>query len=364
MKRNKPAPAPGSSEKRPSAPDWFDQEPRAGATILKLGRRLLQRGLATWRLWLVAALLVGAGWALFKVRRGNDFEGTIVLRVSEGAQQKAASPGVVNPGVMLGRGKLRTYINEVALSKPSLIKLMSGHPKSFPRVESDPSFAVQSFRENMTVEISENDFVEERRSDDPPRSARVIINFKAGDPELAWQIAQELGALAIGSTIEGQRSQLTADLEGARTEASRAAEAVTALEGRTGPNMQLDIARQRLLNAQQKVEDTSIALRALGQEQVLKFEVVDRGRVQPRPNPVRVGVKAFVITSLLAALAAWLLAGAFDPRVLDEVDVAGAGMPVLGRLPRLTGPPPDPAAEPEQPPERRSIPGGAADPRV
>jgi hypothetical protein len=254
----------------------------------------------------------------------------------------------------------------VALTSPSLVKLMLGHPTWYPKASSDPAFAVKSFRENLTIDISANDFVEERDVDDPPRTARVIINYKGADPELALQVAQELAALVIGSTMAGQRATLEADLAGARAEATRAAEAVTALEGQAGigPNTQLQVARQRLLTTQQRVEDASVALRALGQQQVLRFEIADRGRPQPRPNPVRVGIKTFLVTSVLALLAVWLLAGAFDPRVLDEADVAATGLPVLGRLPRLTSPPPDPGSDREEQPERRSIPSGAADPRV
>jgi hypothetical protein len=361
MSPKKPAKPAGSSPKPPAVPDWFDQEPRAGATIVKLGRRLFQRGRASWRIWGLVALVGSAGWAVLKARGGNLFEGTVVLRVSEGSERK-----VSKPGAMLVQGKLRAYIHDVALTSPSLVKLMLGHPTWYPKASSDPAFAVKSFRENLTIDISANDFVEERDVDDPPRTARVIINYKGADPELALQVAQELAALVIGSTMAGQRATLEADLAGARAEATRAAEAVTALEGQAGigPNTQLQVARQRLLTTQQRVEDASVALRALGQQQVLRFEIADRGRPQPRPNPVRVGIKTFLVTSVLALLAVWLLAGAFDPRVLDEADVAATGLPVLGRLPRLTSPPPDPGSDREEQPERRSIPSGAADPRV
>jgi hypothetical protein len=49
------------------------------------------------------------------------------------------------------------------------------------------------------------------------------------------------------------------------------------------------------------------------------------------------------VTLLLALFAAWLLGGAFDPRVIDAFDLRALGVPVLGTLPRLptaaAGPP-------------------------
>ena len=63
----------------------------------------------------------------------------------------------------------RTY-DDGADEPAELITLMSKYPKRFPSGRATESvFAVEGFRENMEVEISENDFVEERCSDDPPR---------------------------------------------------------------------------------------------------------------------------------------------------------------------------------------------------
>jgi len=332
--------------KAKEAPDWFDEEPRPSATIAKVGRRLFQRGAATWRIWVTVALIGSGGYALFKARNPPPFEATVVLRVSEG--------GVSDKGANLGRGKLRAYVNDLSFTAPNLLRLMSAHPSAFRRAVTDPMFAVQTFRENMTVEISENDFVEERGSDDPPRSARMVISYKGPDPELTWQVAQELAQLVIGATMAGQRAAAEADLQVATAEVTRAAALVNTLEHQptTGPNAPLAQARQRLLSAQQRADDASVALRALVQQQVLHFEIADKGRVPARPDAVQVGIKTFVVTALLALLAGCMLAGAFDPRVLDETDVTDLWLPVLGRLPAL------PAPEP-----RRNT-GGVPDPRV
>jgi hypothetical protein len=359
-----PAKRPGSRTAAAAKPkavpaDWFEQEPRPSTTIAKLGKRLFRRGRASWGLWALIALVGAAGWTLFKLKRPGQFEVTVVLRVSEGQ--------VSDPGTGLGRRTVRAFVNDLAFTSPRLIAVMAKHPRAFPRVESDPVFAVQSFRENMTVEIADNDFVEDRRPGDPPRSVRLVITLKGSDPELTWEIAQELSTLVAGSTMAGQRAALESELQGATAEAHNAADALSEVEEKTTvvgvPNPQLESARRRLLAAQQRVQDATIGLRALGEQHVLKFEVVDPGRVPPRPNRVQVAIQTFVVTLLVALLAGWLLSGAFDPRVLDEADVADLGMPLLGRLPR-EAPGPSRGTAGSEPPEDAPGASEASDPRV
>jgi hypothetical protein len=269
---------------------------------------------------------VAAALTVLKVKSAFVYEVTVVVRVTESKVSQAGST--------LGRGNLRAYVNEIALTNARLLELMAKHAKAFPRVKTDPVFAVQDFRENIKVEIAENDFVEERSSSDPPRSARLLITVNNGDPELTWQIAQELADLVAGSTIAVQRASLKADLQGAMDAAANAAREANAIEEQkiVGPNIQLDMARQRLLAAQQKVQDVTLALRALEQQQGVRFEISERGKVPRRVNRAEVGTKAFVTWLLLGLVGGWMLAGAFDPRVLDEADVTDVGMPILGRL--------------------------------
>lgn len=364
MAGKSPSPARPLAAKAPPPPDWFDQEAPPGAAMKKLVRRLLWRGRASWPIWVAAAVIASGAFTAFKMLRPPTFEVTVVIHVSEGQ--------VTHAGAMLGRRKLRAYVDDLAFTYPRLVELMTKHARRFPRVKTDPVFAVQGFRENLTVEITANDFVEERHLDDPPQTARVVITFKAGDPELTYEIAQELAAMVAGSTVAGQKAVLEADLQTATAEASSAADAVTAAERRAqpgAPNPELEQARQRLLSVQQRVADATVALKALGQEQGLRFDIVDPGRVPRRPNPVVLAAKAFAVTLVLALLALWLLAGAFDPRVLDEVDVADTGMPVLGRLPSAA--PVSPRADVDRQPVKEkdgvaedAQQGGAPDSRV
>jgi hypothetical protein len=269
---------------------------------------------------------------------------------------------VSKPGAMLARGAVKAYVKTFAFSNPHLVELLSKHPKAFGLAATDPAFAVESFRENLTIDIQEMDFVQVRDASDPPPSARLAISWKGSDPDLVWQITQELAALVVGATMARKEEELGGEISAANAEVSTAAELVRDLEAEhaqpTDPR--LVQARSRLLSAQQRAQEAEITLRGAGEEQVLKFEVVDKGRVPPRPNRVQLGITTFLFTALFASLAAWLLAGAFDPRLLDEGDLAALKLPFLGRLPEL----PSSRAAPGPEPERPSLPSGPAVPRV
>jgi hypothetical protein len=86
-----------------------------------------------------------------------------------------------------------------------------------------------------------------------------------------------------------------------------------------------------------------MALHAATAQQALRFELVDPGRKPEDQKDLEPLVTRFIVSFLAAILAGWLLAGAFDPRVLNADDVEMVGVPVLGRLPwlpaRLASPP-------------------------
>ena len=71
-----------------------------------------------------------------------------------------------------------------------------------------------------------------------------------------------------------------------------------------------------------------------------------------------------LVTLALTLLAACLLAGAFDPRVIDAGDVTGLGVPLLGRLPLRPGPPAWTAGSPGNAPEAPPQPSDDLRPRV
>jgi len=278
--------------------------------------------------WVGAALLI-SGLASFRIfRTPMRYESKVVLRVTEGR--------VEFPGAKLGGGRLRSYVDNLALTNKNLLAVMGRHGGHFGE-QADPASALEDFRKDMEIGISENDFNEERGSDDPPRSARLEIGFHSGDPELAHEVARQLAELVISSAFGHQRQVLEHEREAA-TVAAKRADADLAAFARVDP-MGLDPhtagARQRAIDTKESVAASVLALRALDEKQVLRFEVVDPGRVPATVDPLFRVLGPLVFSLLGALLAGALLAGAFDPRVVDVEDLTSAGSAVLGHVPAL-----------------------------
>jgi hypothetical protein len=153
-------------------------------------------------------------------------------------------------------------------------------------------------------------------------------------------VAGELQTLLVESGLQQQRDRAHF-AQAAATEAVRRAEldvAAALQEAPLGPhNKRLELARARLLRAQQDLAEASISARATTARLALRFDVIDPGRRPPVLSRRAVLGGAFATSLLLGLLALALLAGAFDPRVLDAADLASLGAPVLGRFPALPG---------------------------
>jgi hypothetical protein len=326
-----------------ASPGWFDAETSLGTASWTTLARLARRARVSSPLWLAAALIVSAALTLWRARVPPSYDVTVVLRVSDG--------GVQSTGANLGAGALRAHVNDLAFTSARLLELTHRFPKVFRDVDKDPEAAVTGIREQLTIAITENDFIEERAPSDPPRTARITLAYRSSDPEIAWTIAHELGNLLAGSTLASQRAVLQAEEAAAAAALRRASADMSALAARSLPHgdPRLSAARDRREDAEETLAEARIASRAAEEHQTLRFDVVDPGRVPARIDKARSAVTTMVSTFLIAAMIAWLLAGAFDPRILDGEDLSGLGISLLGPVPAL-------------PPRRRQ--GRAAGPRV
>jgi hypothetical protein len=309
------------------ARDWVEEEAPVGGRLRAATARLLRRAGASWPWWVAAALLA-AGAATYALVRTEVYEVSVVLRVDEGTME---TQGRLSPGA------LETYVKELSFTNTRLLELMRKHPGRFPGLAVDPGWTLDGFRERVNVTMSENDFVEERGPGDPPRSARLTIAFRSIDPEFAWTMARELSDVVIGSTLAGQKATLERERAAAQSAVRKAEEDAAAIRliDPMGEGSRAAAARRRLVAAQQSVAAAELALRAASEHQTLRFEVVDPGRPPPRRDPVVYAGTMFALMLAVALAAASLLAGAFDPRVLDAEDLAAIGVTTLGDLPAL-----------------------------
>ncbi|HET6146730.1 MAG TPA: hypothetical protein VFH68_04310 [Polyangia bacterium] len=313
----------------PEPRTWFDHEPALGPAGWRAIRRLARRSRASWPLWLGAALLISAGLTARRAWAPTRYEVTTVLRVSEGALDASGSN--------LNGGALRAYVNERAFRSEHLTEIMKRHPEWFGGLAVDPELALIGFRSAMDVSFSENGFVEDRGPGDPPRSARIAVTFRARTPGAAWTIAHELDDLLIGSALAGQRADVEREAAAAADSLRRAQDDLSraVLDDPTGNDPRVRAARERWRKAQAAAAGTEMAVHAAAAQQTLRLDLVDPGRKpedQKDPEPL---VTRFIVSFLATILAGWLLAGAFDPRVLYADDVEMVGFSVLGQLPLL-----------------------------
>jgi hypothetical protein len=273
------------------------------------------------------AFLLASLVMIQRARTPPSYEVTVVLHVVEGAIEGAA----------LTEAEIVAQVNDLAFTNGRLLGVMRKHPASFPKAATDEPFALDDFRDRMKVEVSEDDFIEDRQPTDPRRSARVALSFKAGDPELTWTVAHELQALLVESGLQQQRDRSHSAQEAA-AQVVREAELEVSAALQDGGGMRtkrLDLAQARLSKAQAELADATVSTTAATARLALRFDVIDPGRRPSVPSRRVVLGSAFATALLLGLLAFSLLAGAYDPRVLDVDDLARLGAPVLGRFPAL-----------------------------
>jgi hypothetical protein len=112
-----------------------------------------------------------------------------VLRFVEPERDAGATP---RP-----RRELADYVRQAVFSAGPLAEVIRRNDLYPGLARKNPHAALQSFREDIDVEVSQNYFVEMRRVGAAPRSARLRLSYHSSDPDLATRITRELGALIV-----------------------------------------------------------------------------------------------------------------------------------------------------------------------
>jgi hypothetical protein len=338
--------------------DWTASEPgfrQAAAETSRLLRRV-RASLARTLLITLALTALGVGQRSLKKRQYNAH---VIFRVTEGDLTTDSAPPT--------RGRLKNYLSDVALVSSRLQRIIEKYDLYPARRRIDMQLAVESMRDDIDLDVISNYFSQQRYRDDPPRSARVIVEYRASDPQLALDVAKTLAQMIQDD--ESTRRREAADLDAEAThrasaglqeqlarEQTRLASAQlelvrTKAESRAPLLVEVEHLRRSIVSLQERLKDaskrqTDFDFRANLESQHLglRFEMLDTNRPKLPILPVNAELALIAaITFLLLAPAVGIAIAAFDGRVYDIDDVRRLRLQPYGHinLPRSAkiGPP-------------------------
>lgn len=189
---------------------WLNSEVGVGTAIAQAIELCVRGFRRPWLTLLITALL-GAALAGYVVLRHRDYAPHFVLRVVEADRNTASSPAL--------KRQLAEYVRQAVFTSEPLLELMQKHGLYPTLRRNNARAAIDAFKEDISIEVFQNYFVEERRSGSAPRSVRLTVSFHAKDPNLALAVTRDLGALIVQREQARRRDQALADA--ARAEQAR-----------------------------------------------------------------------------------------------------------------------------------------------
>jgi hypothetical protein len=331
---------------------WIDDEPgwpRARQELASIKRKALAR----WQRTVILAMILSSVAVLWRWRRPSLYEGTVVMRVTEG--------DIDDEVPVHEETSLRGEIEQLSLSRGVLLSVMETFDLYPVQRNVNPTLAVESMRESLQVKLIQNYFARERYEDDPMRSARVSITYQDPDPERAVHVARDLARRVVehqtrsreqvaGLAVEsasGVVDQLQRAIARSRSEQATLHLSVVSLDG---ADAAMERARLTTLNDEVKhlerslktarLEQAGLDLRRAIQVESLgmRFEIIDDGRAEQilLTHEEQLELTA-AVSVLLALLVVGFVIGALDTTVDDSDDVRRLAIPVLGHVPGYRG---------------------------
>jgi hypothetical protein len=198
---------------------WFDEEAPASAS-LRQAARLVVAGFKRPFVLLVVAAIAALALAAVVLFSKRSYAPEYLLRVVEPERD---SRGMPRP-----RRQLAEYVRQAVFTSKPLLEIMSRYGLYPSLARKNPRAALESFKEDIQVEVYQNYFVEDRPIGSAPRSARLSVSYHNASPELAVQVTRELGALIVDHERAARRAQATRAAESAKHEVDAAREALIA----------------------------------------------------------------------------------------------------------------------------------------
>lgn len=316
---------------------------QAGKQLAQLYRRARAYPLRV----LVTALLFSAAVVGFQVIKEHAFHPRFVMRVVEADRDAQTAPRM--------KRQLREYVMGAVFSNGALQKLLAKHGLYPSLARKNPQAALESFREDIEVEVYRNYFVEDRSAQGAPRSARIAVSYRSENRDLALAVTRDLGDLVVSHEHAARRGQANNAADRARSELARARARYIAhkrsmhekvlLPGDspdeqglarvqlTGMVRTLEVLERDLEIAEHRSATLDLGKGIEDHELGLLFQTVDRGEIprsaerEPR-DLVLLGALTFIFGLPLAAMAV----GAFSRAIVNTEDLRQVPLPLLGEV--------------------------------
>jgi hypothetical protein len=283
-----------------SRQDWRSSEKGLFASLLQ-ARDLLREGLRRpWRVLLVSAVL-SLTLVAYLAFRDRHYAPSFVIRVSEADRDSSGMPRL--------KSRLADYVREGVLTSRPLLEVIRRHGLYPSLMRKNPRAALESFREDISIEVFQNYFVEARAPGAVPRSARLTVSYGSKDPAQALAVTRDLGRLIIAHEQAVRRDQAAiaaSDADQARDSLRRALErrAGQAVATQTkmaraaepDPTLQVELVgllgsvgalEQQLETAERRAASLELGAALERRGMGLYFEVVEEGALPSRAGRER-----------------------------------------------------------------------------
>ncbi len=175
---------------------WLTEERGIGSAVaqaIALCRAGVRRPGLVVLASLVIALLTGA-YSMFGSR---SYAPRFVLRVSEAANPSGNGPGL--------KRQLSEYVQQGVFTSQPLFEIMRRHGLYASLMRRNARAALEAFKEDISVEVYQNYFVESRGRGAAPRTVRLTVSFHAKEPQLALAVTRDLGKLIVDHELAARR---------------------------------------------------------------------------------------------------------------------------------------------------------------
>lgn len=334
--------------------DWTDVEPSLSDVAREVSR-LKRRALAQKWITLFITVTLTALLVVREIRKPRAYPATIVLAVTERVIDENLVPQT--------NSSFRDYVANAIFTDARLMELMRKFElSSKSKLESQPQLALESFREDMEIEVYRNTFLDIEAGSEE-REARLRLVYQFRDPEIALKVVRELGQMVILHEAENRRAQVEVArvhsdvaLEQAQAEVAALEKAIAQKQMEANTSAAPAVARYELVSMLKSMTSAKAQLDSTRKEREtlelvgelehsrggLQFDVADWGRsAEPMPIAIEASILAVIVFLGLLPLVG-IGVGALDPRVYDAEDVERLGLTALGKV-RCAPLPPPPA---------------------